>query len=365
MNFYTINNKSAYQAQRDAQWIAYAPFIFQISKTILNTGILNEVKNSKQTGVTILEISNELQLTEYAVRVLIHAALGIGLVFTDGEKYFLTKTGLFLLCDKAVKVTMDFTNDVCYEGLFYLEESIKNGKPEGLKVFGEWDTIYEGLSKLPEPIQKSWFNLDHYYSDEAFPIAISQIMALHPKKIIDIGGNTGKFAKKIIEHSIETSITIMDLPGQIEMAKKNLAEIDIHHQVSFYPINLLNEEEQIPKFHDLIWMSQFLDCFSEKQIISILKRCSDALDVNGYIVIQECFWDKQQSETTAFSMQQFSLYFTAMANGNSQLYDFKTFEKCVHAAGLVIEKEHHHPRISNSLLFCKKAKLSNAFISSN
>ena len=30
---------------------------------------------------------------------------------------------------------MDFVHDVCYKGLFDLDKSIENGKPEGLKVF--------------------------------------------------------------------------------------------------------------------------------------------------------------------------------------------------------------------------------------
>jgi hypothetical protein len=357
MNFYTTesNNKKAYDAQREAQWISYAPFIFQISRTVINTGILKLIKDSKKEGIRIETIAAKLNMTVYSVRVLIHACLGIGLVCkNDDGQYFLTKTGWFLLCDRAVKVTMDFTNDVCYNGLFYLEDSIINGKPEGLKVFGEWPNIYEGLSRLPENVQTSWFNLDHYYSDEAFPVAIPHILNLNPSKIIDIGGNTGKFAKKLIESNSNVTVTILDLPRQIALAKQNLATFKQNEQIHFHPIDLLDENQKIPKGHDVIWMSQFLDCFSENQIISILKRCSEAIDSNGRIVIQECFWDKQISETTAFSMQQFSLYFTAMANGNSQLYDYDTFKKCIDAAGLIIENEYHHPRISNSLLFCKK-----------
>ena len=31
---------------------------------------------------------------------------------------------------------MDFVNDICYKGAFNLTESVKNGRPEGLSVFG-------------------------------------------------------------------------------------------------------------------------------------------------------------------------------------------------------------------------------------
>jgi hypothetical protein len=36
----------------------------------------------------------------------------------------------------------------------------------------------------------------------------------------------------------------------------------------------LDESKSLPENHDAIGMSQFLDCFSEKEIISILKRAA-------------------------------------------------------------------------------------------
>ena len=64
----------------------------------------------------------------------------------------------------------------------------------GLKEFGEWQTIYEGLSQLPEQVQKSWFAFDHYFSDDAFPLVLKQVYKKGIKKLLDIGGNTGKWA---------------------------------------------------------------------------------------------------------------------------------------------------------------------------
>lgn len=40
---------------------------------------------------------------------------------------------------------MDFVYDVCYNGMFYFEECIDEGKLVGLKVFGEWFIIYKGF----------------------------------------------------------------------------------------------------------------------------------------------------------------------------------------------------------------------------
>ncbi len=43
-------------------------------------------------------------------------------------------------------------------------------------------------------MQESWFSLDHYFSDDAFPGTAPVYGDGSVKKLIDIGGNTGKWA---------------------------------------------------------------------------------------------------------------------------------------------------------------------------
>ena len=117
---------------------------------------------------------------------------------------------------------------------------------------------------------------------------------------------------------------------------------------------MLNENQKLPKGYDAIWMSQFLDCFSEKEITSILNKCYEAINDNGYIFILEPFWDRQRFEAAAFSLQQTSLYFTAIANGNSQMYHSEVFLKCVAAANFEVVEQIDQIGVSQSLLKCKK-----------
>jgi hypothetical protein len=81
-------------------------------------------------------------------------------------------------------------------------------------------------------------------------------------------------------------------------------------------------------------MSQLLDCFSEDQIVAILVKVREALPPGGRLWILELFWDRQRFEAAAFSLQQTSLYFTCVANGNSQMYDSKVFLALLPRAGL-------------------------------
>jgi hypothetical protein len=194
MKFYDKDSKSAYNSQYEAQRIAFGPVIFQASKVMRDIGILECIEASNQVGITLEEIAKKLDLPIYGTRVLLEAGLGIGLVYLKEKNYVLTNVGYYILNDKMTRVNMDFTHDVNYLGTFYLEEAIKTGTPAGLKVLGDWPTIYQGLTVLPPHIQKSWYDFDHYYSDMAFPEVLPIFFKNNPKKIMDIGGNTGKWS---------------------------------------------------------------------------------------------------------------------------------------------------------------------------
>lgn len=354
MNFFNKEVRSALEAKENAQWIAYAPFVFQASRALRDFGILAYVESQKPQAVTIEAVSKNCNISHYGARVLMEAGLGIGLLLWDEGKFTLSKTGYFILNDPMTQANMDFTHDVCYEGLFHLDESVRNGKPEGLKVFGEWKTVYEGLSKLPVHVQRSWFGFDHYYSDHAFPQALKAVFKDKPRQLLDIGGNTGKWAIQCVTHDPDVHVTIMDLPGQLDMARKNIKEAGLSHRISFFENNLLEGEKKFPGKFDAIWMSQFLDCFSDDQIADILRQCRAAVADDGYVYVLETLWDKQQFETSAFCLQMTSLYFTAIANGNSQMYASKVFQQCVERGGFKIEEETDGIGVYHSLLKLKK-----------
>ena len=353
MNFFEKEKLSALQAKEEAQWITFAPFVFQATRVLRDSGILSLVE-SRRDGITLEEVTKEIKLPPYGVRVLMEAGLGIGLLILKDDKYKITKTTYFILHDELTKVNMDFTHDVCYNGMYFLEESIKNQKPEGLKVFGKWNTIYEALStNLPDKAKESWFSFDHFYSDYAFPEVLPHVYEYKPKKLLDIGGNTGKWSMQSFEFDPDVKITIMDLPGYVETAKDQIEKKGFGDCISFYPNNILDESREFPQGFDAIWMSQFLDCFSDDQIVSILKRCKKALNPGGNIFILETFWDRQRFEASAFSLQQTSLYFTVMANGNSQMYDSKVFIRLVEKAGLKVLDQKDYIGVSHTLLVCQ------------
>lgn len=351
---YGSDNKPALQAKFDAQKIAFAPIMFQAAKALRDLGILDFLLRNRKKGADIETIARELNLSVYGVKVLLEAGLSLEMVMVENGLYSITKTGYFIQSDELTKVNMDFTNDVNYLGMFNLQEAIKNGKPEGLKVFGNWNTVYEALAELPENVRKSWFGFDHFYSDYAFPEVMPYLFQDKPKKILDVGGNTGKFSIFCARHNLDVFMTILDLPGQVKEAQENIKNAGFEKRISTHALNLLDNSIPFPTGYDAIWMSQFLDCFSQEEILGLLKRSFNALDENGSLYILETYWDKQEFEASTYSLHATSLYFTAIANGNSQMYHSQDMEKLLEKSRLYIAEVFENIGVSHTLFKCKR-----------
>jgi hypothetical protein len=195
---------------------------------------------------------------------------------------------------------------------------------------------------------------DHFYSDNSFDEALQIVFSYRPQTLLDVGGNTGRWALRCVDYDEQVAVTIMDLPQQLGMMKEQIAGKKGAERIFGHGANLLDPTVPFPKGFDSIWMSQFLDCFSEEEIVSILRRAAEAMDGNSALFIMETLWDRQNTDTAAFCLTHVSLYFTAMANGNSKMYHSEDMIRCVEAAGLTVDKIHDGLGNGHSVLVCKK-----------
>ncbi len=348
--------KTAQDAREQAQRIAFGPTVFQAARVLRDSGLLARIEASGATGLTLAQMADDGGLSAYAIRVLTDAALGIGLLTLTAGHYRATKTAWFLLHDPMTRVNMDFSHSVTYQGMHALDLSLLAGRPAGLDSFGGWSTIYEALAHLPEESRRAWLAFDHYYSDLAFAPALALLTRAGHRRIMDIGGNTGRFAAACVAQDAAASVTIVDLPGQIAISRQQLATVAGADRIAWHAANLLADSANLPAGHDAVWMSQFLDCFSEAEIVTILTRCRAALSAEGRIYILEPFWDRQKLAAAAFCLQQTSLYFAALANGNSRMYTSDVMLDLVQQAGLELMELVHPIGIVHSLMICRPAK---------
>lgn len=331
---FSPQGQSAFAARFEAQKIAFGPVVFQCVRYAWKRGMLQALAEAGDGGRSVAELAEDGRWTAYALKLTLETCLSAGVVSLVSGRYVLDKTGYMLLGDPITQINLNFVHDVCYQGLFDLDRSLDEEKPLGLQALGDWPTVYQGLSQLPQPARDSWFAFDHYYSDTSFPSILPDVFATAPRRVMDVGANTGKFSRAALNYQAEVELHLVDLPQQLAVAEQTLVEAELRARAQLHPVDMLQPDQAFPAGMDVIWMSQFLSCFSEAVIASILRRAAAALAPRGQLLIMDTFWDRQQYDIAAYCLINTSPYFTAIASGNSKVYQSGDYVRLCEAAGL-------------------------------
>lgn len=353
---FSPTEQKALAARFDAQRIAFGPVVFHCVRLAWKRGWLQAIADSAEAGLSVADMVERGLGSDYALRLVLESCLSAGVVSLRDNRYVLDKTGFCILTDTMTQVHLDFIHDVCYEGLMQLEASLDDEAPRGLSALGDWATLYEGLSRLPEPAKSSWFAFDHLHSDTSFPSILPDVFRTRPLQLMDIGANTGKFARVVLQDDAQVHMHLVDLPQQLAVAEQTLKDAGVRERATLHPRNLLDLGAELPGGMDMVWMSQFLSCFSESVMASILQRAARALRPGGELLILDTFWDRQRHDIAAYCLINTSPYFTAIASGNSKVYEGAVYIRHAQAAGLQLQDVRDGIGYSHSLLRFTKAQ---------
>ena len=67
----------------------------------------------------------------------------------------------------------------------------------------------------------------------------------------------------------------------------------------------------------------------------------------------ETFGDRQRFEAATYSLNAISLYFTAIANGNSRMYRSETIERILDQQGFEVAATHDDVGLGHTVLECR------------
>ena len=341
-----------------AQQIAFAPFVFKAVSAALRTGFLEAVV--REPGQTAEAYAPTLKLTPYATGVMADILAAADIVKRTPEGALEgTPVAECLLFDDMTRANFFFTDDVNYAGLDKTLDALLEGRPAGLSAFNpEWKTIYPHLPELPTRAQAAWFGFDHFHSDRAYEAALSILLAKNPnfRRLVDIGGNTGRFTKAFLERFPHADARFVDLPVETEalLSRKEMAPYAT--RIRTISIDWLTDAPLTgTEGADLYWMSQFLDCFSDEEALSILVRTRKAMADGATLAVLEPLVDEQRHKAAELSLAASSLYFTVMANGKSRFFNGRTLRRLFDKAGFQIAAEHPNLGISHTLFLLEKA----------
>lgn len=339
-----------------AERLVFGPLLFQAAVVLRRRGVLRALLARGGAGGRIDELTAELELSRYGLTVLLEAGLAAGILQLDEAGHYRpTRVGILIERDPMTIANLDFVADVCYRAAAHLDSSLTHGEAEGLRELSPEPNVYEALSTLPSKARESWFAFDHFYSDRAFTDLVPRLLQRKPKRVLDVGANTGRFARALLAADVELTVTLADLPKQLSLAERELRALGFAERASFHSVDLLAQTLTFPRGFDAIWMSQLLCCFAEEDVLRILRAARDALEHEAELWIVDTFWDRQEERAAAVTLMATSLYFTTVANGRGRMYESQTMKRLIEEAGLAVRSLEDSIGLGHSLIVCTRA----------
>jgi cyclopropane fatty-acyl-phospholipid synthase-like methyltransferase len=150
------------------------------------------------------------------------------------------------------------------------------------------------------------------------------------RHLLDMGGNDGTTATRLVAHYPDIQVTIFDLPSVTEAARRSTAN-GSEGQIQFHPGDLFTDV--FPRNVDAILFSHVLEIFSETQILFLLSKTFEALPKGGKVMIYG--FNVSDDEQRGLYSARLSLYLNVLASGQGMAYPAKDWERWLRQVGFV------------------------------
>lgn len=307
--------------------IVNGPALFNAVIAALEFGIFAFL--SQKTQANFAAIAEFTKLKHDKLRPLLQALCATELVDKVADNYSNSAIAEELLVtegeDSWRHILLGWQN-IYYPAFAHMTTALRDGtNTAALAAFaGTEPTLYQRLAHDPQ--RQTLFHA----AMSAFSLRSINGLIESPefhsvRHLLDIGGNDGTTASRLIERYPEMNITIFDLPSVTEAAATKLSS----ERVNIYPGDLFTDP--FPRGADTVLFSHVLEIFSEEQILTLLSKAYDVLPSGGKVLIYG--YNMSDDETRGLYSARLSLYLNVLASGQGMAYPAKDWERWLKQAG--------------------------------
>ena len=186
------------------------------------------------------------------------------------------------------------------------------GKPEFMSglyhtnhLWYNWTGLTDSVVKGRSPITnedksendnwvESFIGAMHYRGVNQAKILAMMIDLTNVKKMLDIGGGSAAFSMEIIRKNRSIKADVLDLPYVIPLTKRYVTEAGLMDNFSFIEGDYLTKD--FNETYDLILLSAIVHINNYEQNKMLIKKCADALNKNGMIVILDFIMNDDRTQ---------------------------------------------------------------------
>jgi predicted O-methyltransferase YrrM len=273
----------AYSTPEEFREIVY---MFQRSRIILTAfelGIFTALGDAHKPSA---DVADEVQADARATDRLMNALVVCGLLEKQGE----------LFCNTP-----------------FAAKYLVKGKDDYLRGMGHSSSMWHTWSQLTEAVRaghtirddkehgdgwrKNFLAAMHERGMRQAPDVIAKLDLAHVQKVLDVGGGSGAYAITFARAKPQLEAVIFDQPHMLHITKQYIEKAGMADRISTRAGNY--HTDPFGCGYDLIFLSAIVHINSFDENRSLIKKCADAMNPGGMVVIQDHVMDEGRTSPDA------------------------------------------------------------------
>lgn len=185
-----------------------------------------------------------------------------------------------------------------------------------LDCYGEWTglekRVRRGKPKRRDPGYQENFirGMDDNSRERAVRVA-KEFPLEDGERLLDLGGGPGTYAVEWKRRYPGAEVSLFDLPETTRITRKLLAEKGASGTIEIRTGDFTVDPLGGP--YDVVWISQILHAFSERECVRLLRKVRGAMAPKGRVAVQEFLLD--EGKTSPAGPALFSLHMVVVTEG--------------------------------------------------
>ena len=249
---------------------------FRASRVLLSAFELKIFTVLDKHMMTSEEVSKKINADSRSTDRLMNALCAIGILKkVKGKFYNSDLSSKYLVEGKQEFMGNLYHTNHLWNTWSYLTESVKQG------------SSFKGNQNKKE--KENWVEAFiaamHYRGVNQGKILSMMIDLSNVKKMLDVGGGSAAFSMEFVKKNPSIKAVVFDLPHVIPLTKKYVSEAGLLDKFEFIEGDYLMDNFE--KDYDLILLSAVVHSNSYEQNKILVKKCADALNKDGMVVISD------------------------------------------------------------------------------
>jgi len=203
-------------------------------------------------------------------------------------------------------------NGDCFRNSEAAGRFLVEGRPDYMAGIGHYANLWDRWSTLTGAVQagiavesrpvadrgeewlRSFIGAMHDRGNRQAPSIIAAIDLEGVSRVLDVGGGPGDFAMAFVRASDAITATVFDLPQVVPLTREYIEEAGLSERVDTMSGDYYVDD--LGSGYDIVFLSAIMHSLSPDDCRVLLRKCADALDPGGTVVIQDWVMSEDRTE---------------------------------------------------------------------